>query len=120
MKTRSATIALVAAMLLAAPSVVGASAAADPARFAEPREEHKRHKFAWLPFGGGAHTCLGLQFSRLEMAAFMVRLLRRYRDARAAHRLPTPRGYGRPGIGRAVFSVSSFMDVLPDDVEVPS
>ena len=30
MKTRSATIALVAAMLLAAPSVVGASAAADP------------------------------------------------------------------------------------------
>ena len=31
MKTRSATIALVAAMLLAAPSVVGASAAADPA-----------------------------------------------------------------------------------------
>ncbi|MCC6624924.1 MAG: cytochrome P450 [Deltaproteobacteria bacterium] len=51
----------------------------EPDRFAEPREEHKRHKFAWLPFGGGAHTCLGLQFSRLEMAAFMVRLLRRFR-----------------------------------------
>jgi len=51
----------------------------EPDRFAEPREEHKRHKFAWLPFGGGAHTCLGLQFSRLEMAAFMVRLLARYR-----------------------------------------
>jgi hypothetical protein len=44
---------------------------------------------------------------------YHVRLLRRYRDARAAHRLAAPRGYGRPGLGQAVFSVSSFMDVLP-------
>ena len=51
----------------------------EPERFAAPREEHKRHKFAWMPFGGGVHTCLGLQFARLEMASFMHRLLRRYR-----------------------------------------
>ena len=61
------------------PSIWARPDAFEPDRFAEPREEHKRHKFAWLPFGGGAHTCLGLQFSRLEVAAFMLRLLRRYR-----------------------------------------
>lgn len=51
----------------------------EPDRFAEPRAEHRRHKFAWLPFGGGAHTCLGLQFSRIEVSLFLHRLLRRYR-----------------------------------------
>jgi hypothetical protein len=44
---------------------------------------------------------------------YHVRLLRAYRDIRAKHRLPPPRGYGDPGLGQAVFSVSSFMDVLP-------
>jgi hypothetical protein len=44
---------------------------------------------------------------------YHVRLLRCYRDARARHRLAPPVGYGEPGLGRAVFSVSSFMDVLP-------
>ena len=27
----------------------------DPERFAEPRSEHKRHRYAFAPFGGGAH-----------------------------------------------------------------
>jgi hypothetical protein len=44
---------------------------------------------------------------------YHVRLLRTYRDTRAKYRLPPPPGYGEPGLGRAVFSVSSFMDVLP-------
>jgi hypothetical protein len=44
---------------------------------------------------------------------YHVRLLRAYRDMRAKYKLPSPVGYGEPGIGRAVFSVSSFMDVLP-------
>jgi hypothetical protein len=44
---------------------------------------------------------------------YHVRLLRVYRDTRAKYRLPPPPGYGEPGLGRAVFSVSSFMDVLP-------
>jgi hypothetical protein len=44
---------------------------------------------------------------------YHVRLLRIYRDTRARHRLPPPEGYGDPGLGRAVFSVSAFMDVLP-------
>jgi hypothetical protein len=44
---------------------------------------------------------------------YHVRLLRTYRDTRAKYRLPVPPGYGEPGLGKAVFSVSSFMDVLP-------
>jgi hypothetical protein len=44
---------------------------------------------------------------------YHVRLLQAYRDIRAKYGLPAPSGYGEPGIGRAVFSVSSFMDVLP-------
>jgi len=44
---------------------------------------------------------------------YYIRLLRVYRDMRAKYKLASPRGYGEPGLGRAVFSVSSFMDVLP-------
>jgi hypothetical protein len=44
---------------------------------------------------------------------YHVRLLKAYRDTRAKYRLPAPIGYGEPGLGKAVFSVSSFMDVLP-------
>ena len=39
-------------------------------------------------------------------------LLRLWRETHARHRLPAPPGYGEPGAGRAVFSVSSFMDVI--------
>jgi hypothetical protein len=44
---------------------------------------------------------------------YHVRLLRVFRDTRAKYGLKPPPGYGEPGLGRAVFSVSSFMDVLP-------
>jgi hypothetical protein len=44
---------------------------------------------------------------------YHVRLLQIYRDTRARYGLPPMPGYGEPGIGKAVFSVSSFMDVLP-------
>jgi hypothetical protein len=43
---------------------------------------------------------------------YHVRLLGAYRDALARHGLKPPPGYGEPGVGKAVFSVSSFMDVL--------
>jgi len=39
-------------------------------------------------------------------------LLRVWRDTHARYRLPAPPGYGPPGVGRAVFSVSAFMDVI--------
>lgn len=39
----------------------------DPERFAEPRAEHKRHRYAFAPFGGGAHKCIGMVFGQLEV-----------------------------------------------------
>ena len=44
---------------------------------------------------------------------YHVRLLQVYRDTRLRYNLPPPVGYGDPGLGKAVFSVSAFMDVLP-------
>jgi hypothetical protein len=44
---------------------------------------------------------------------YHVRLLQVYRDTRARYNLTPPAGYGEPGLGKAVFSVSAFMDVLP-------
>jgi cytochrome P450 len=51
----------------------------DPERFTEPRCEHKQHRYAFAPFGGGAHKCIGMVFGRLEVKTVMHRLLRRYR-----------------------------------------
>src|ERR1700736_6136261 len=51
----------------------------DPERFAEPRAEHKKHRYAFAPFGGGAHKCIGMMFGQLEVKTVMHRLLRRYR-----------------------------------------
>jgi cytochrome P450 len=51
----------------------------DPDRFAEPRAEHKKHRHAFTPFGGGAHKCIGMMFGQLEVKTVMHRLLRRYR-----------------------------------------
>ena len=51
----------------------------DPDRFAEPRSEHKRHRYAFAPFGGGAHKCIGMVFGQLEIKTIMHRVLRNYR-----------------------------------------
>ena len=58
-------------------------------------------------------SALGKEGNGPAPLEYHVRLLRAYRDTRAKHRLAPPRGYGEPGLGRAVFSVSAFMDVLP-------
>ncbi|HSA59492.1 MAG TPA: radical SAM protein [bacterium] len=44
--------------------------------------------------------------------AYYVRLLQVYREIFRKHRLPIPPGYGAAGLGKAVFSVSAFMDIL--------
>ncbi|HEU5439191.1 MAG TPA: radical SAM protein [Ktedonobacterales bacterium] len=43
---------------------------------------------------------------------YHLRLLETYRDTLTGYHLAPPPGYGEPGPGRAVFSVSPFMDVL--------
>lgn len=50
----------------------------DPDRFGPERREDKSHRFAWIPFGGGVHKCIGMHFGGLEVKAIMHRLLRRY------------------------------------------
>ena len=51
----------------------------DPERFSPARQEDRRHGFAWTPFGGGAHMCIGQHFATLQVKAIMHRLLLRYR-----------------------------------------
>jgi cytochrome P450 len=51
----------------------------DPKRFTEPRREDKSHRYAWMPFGGGAHKCIGLHFGVLEVKAVLHEMLRTYR-----------------------------------------
>ena len=48
----------------------------DPERFSPERREDKSHRFAWSPFGGGVHKCIGLYFAGAEVKAIMHRLLR--------------------------------------------
>jgi cytochrome P450 len=71
---------------------VGISAAsihADPAHWPDPvrfdplrftaEATAARHKYAWVPFGGGAHMCLGLHFAYMQVKILLAQLLQRYR-----------------------------------------
>ncbi|HYM36474.1 MAG TPA: cytochrome P450, partial [Steroidobacteraceae bacterium] len=51
----------------------------DPERFGPTRAEDKRHAFAWSPFGGGAHMCIGQHFAMLQIKSIMHQLLLKYR-----------------------------------------
>ena len=50
----------------------------DPTRFTAENSKG-RHKYAWVPFGGGAHMCLGLHFAYLQAKAFFYQLLGDFR-----------------------------------------
>lgn len=58
----------------------------DPLRF-EPEQVRTRHKYAWVPFGGGAHMCLGLHFAYMQTKILMWHILR-------THRIEMPQGSG--------------------------
>lgn len=51
----------------------------DPLRFSPERNEHKQHMFQWIPFGGGAHMCLGQHFADLQVRCLMHQILQRFR-----------------------------------------
>lgn len=50
----------------------------NPDRFAAPREEDRRDQFALIGFGGGAHSCLGVEFAQMEMKLILAKLLKQY------------------------------------------
>ena len=56
----------------------------DPERFAEHRREDKVHPYAWVPFGGGAHKCIGLHFAELQIKAILHQVVQNYRWSVAA------------------------------------
>jgi cytochrome P450 len=41
----------------------------NPMRFTD-EASRNRHRFAWVPFGGGAHMCLGLHFAYMQAKCF--------------------------------------------------
>ena len=49
----------------------------DPMRFT-PEKVKARHKYAWVPFGGGAHMCLGLHFAYMQVKILLAQLMQQY------------------------------------------
>lgn len=50
----------------------------DPERFSSQRSEHKQHPYQWIPFGGGAHTCIGLHFSIMVIKVVLFHIFKRF------------------------------------------
>jgi cytochrome P450 len=71
------------------PSIWTDPHAFDPERFSPARAEHRRHAYAYLPFGGGAHLCIGQHFADMEVKSVVHQVLRRMR-------LSVPQGYRMP------------------------
>ena len=57
----------------------------DPTRFSD-ENSRGRHRFAYAPFGGGAHMCLGLHFAYMQAKCFAYHLL-------GASKIALPAGY---------------------------
>ena len=51
----------------------------DPERFSAERSEQKSHPFAFMPFGGGAHKCIGMHFAAMQSKLFVHMFLQKYR-----------------------------------------
>jgi cytochrome P450 len=67
----------------------------DPERFT-PQAVQRRHRSAYLPFGGGPHACVGSHFFLVEAQLTVAAVLRRFRPRRVGSR-PV-----RPAIGASL------------------
>lgn len=47
----------------------------DPDRFGDERREDKNHRHGFVPFGGGAHKCIGMFFGAMESKAILHQML---------------------------------------------
>jgi cytochrome P450 len=61
----------------------------DPERFAPEREG--RHRWSYIPFGGGPHQCLGQHLFMMEAQLLLAGLLSRYRPVLMAAKTVRPR-----------------------------
>jgi cytochrome P450 len=64
----------------------------DPSRFL-PRGEGApdvRHRYAFIPFGGGRRACIGASFAELETVLVLVTIARRFRLELTARGIPAP------------------------------
>ena len=70
----------------------------DPSRFSKERAEDRIHKHAWIPFGGGAHKCLGIRFAELQVKLVLFHILKEYRiDVAPDYEMPyAPAPIGKP------------------------
>ena len=66
--------------LHAVPLGLARSLTFDPGRFAPDVEAAgHRHRYAWMPFGGGPRGCIGQHFSMVEATLALAVLLRDHR-----------------------------------------
>jgi cytochrome P450 len=50
----------------------------DPDRFTPEHGEDRRHRHAWIPFGSGAHRCIGADLALQQAKVFCHQLFRRF------------------------------------------
>jgi cytochrome P450 len=50
----------------------------EPDRFGPERAEDHRHRHAWIPFGAGAHRCIGADLALQQVKVFCHQLFRRF------------------------------------------
>lgn len=53
----------------------------DPERWSDERAEYKKHFYQWIPFGGGHHKCLGLNFAEIQSKLFMFHFFKQYKTS---------------------------------------
>ena len=51
----------------------------DPERFSDARREDRSHRLAFVPFGAGAHKCIGMHFATMVVKVLIHHLLRDHR-----------------------------------------
>lgn len=51
----------------------------DPERFGNTVDKAQQHPYQYVPFGGGAHKCIGLHFAELQIKTIMHQVLLNYR-----------------------------------------
>jgi cytochrome P450 len=80
----------------------------DPTRFTD-AAQRERHRYAYLPFGGGAHMCLGQHFAHMQAKCFARHFLQNltvslepgYRPAWQMWPIPKPKDGLRVTLGLA-------------------